>query len=39
MKRRTPKDILAYRIKRRKKDWFMYIFLKDFNFERLEPEE
>jgi hypothetical protein len=39
MKRRTPKDLRAYRIKRRKKDWFMYIFLKDFNFERMNPEE
>ena len=38
MKRRT-KDLRAYRIKRRKKDWFMYHFLKDWNFERLNPNE
>jgi hypothetical protein len=37
--RRKQKDLRAYRIGRRKKDWFLYLFLKDWNFERLNPEE
>jgi hypothetical protein len=37
--RRKQKDLRAYRIKRRTKDWFMYLFLKDWNFERLNPNE
>ncbi len=29
--RRKQKDLRAYRIKRRTKDWFMYLFLKDWS--------
>lgn len=39
MKRRTTKNLRTYRIERRKKDWWKYLWSYDDKFLYLEPEE